>query len=142
MIEAPPRPTSAAVAAALARTSESEPFLADRQVAAIWWGLQTIDSVSGWQLTVWWVRGDLGPLHRAVDPAGLEWIHGCARWPDWQAGPESVVLDPIAHLLTSEQRQRLEHRLKAARCWPPAPMPRASVLPLVVIDDDEELLAS
>jgi hypothetical protein len=111
-------------------------------VAAIWWGLQTIDTMSGWQLTVWWVRGDLGPLHRAVDPAGLEWVHGCARWPDWQAGPESVVLDPIEHLLTSEQRQQLEARLKAARCWPPPPMPVASVLPLVVIDDDEELLAS
>lgn len=142
MIEAPPRPTSAAVAAALARACESEPFLADRQVAAIWWGLQTIDTMSGWQLAVWWVRGDLGPLHRAVDPAGLEWIHGCARWPDWAAGPESVVLDPIEHLLTGEQRQQLEHRLKAARCWPPPPVPVASVLPLVVIDDDEELLAS
>lgn len=136
MIEAPPRPTSAAVAAALTRTSESEPFLADRQVAAIWWGLQTVDTMSGWQLTVWWVRGDLGPLHRAVDPAGLEWVHGCARFPDWQAGPESVALDPIEHLLTSEQRLQLAQRLKAARCWPPAPMPRASVLPLVVIDDE------
>ena len=134
----PPRPTSASVAAALARACDSEPFLADRPVEACWWGLQTIDTVSGWQLAFWWVRGELGPLHRAIDPGGLEWVHGCARWPDWSPG--SVVLDPITHLLTSEQRQQLEARLRAARCWPPAPAPRGSVLPVLQLD--EELLAS
>ena len=134
----PPRPTSAIVAAALARASDSEPFLADRPAAACWWGIQTIDLLTGWQLAFWWVRGELGPLHRAIDPAGLEWIHGCARWPDWSPG--SVVLDPITHLLTSEQRQQLEARLRAARCWPPAPAPRGSVLPVLQLD--EELLAS
>jgi len=79
-------------------------------------------------------------LHRAIDPAGLEWIYGCARWPDWLAGPDAVVLDPIQHLLTDNQRQRLEARLRAAVCWPSAPMPRASVMPLLSLD--EELLAS
>ena len=140
MTDLPPRPTSATVAAALARASDSEPFLADRPAAACWWGIQTIDLLTGWQLSFWWIRGQLGPLHRAIDPAGLEWIHGCARWPDWSAGPEAVVLDPIQHLLTSEQRQQLEARLSAARCWPPATAPRASVLPLLNLD--EELLAS
>ncbi len=140
MTDLPPRPTSATVAAALARASDSEPFLADRPAAACWWGLQTIDMVSGWQLAFWWVRDRLGPLHRAIDPAGLEWTHGCARWPDWSAGPEAVVLDPVQHLLTDHQRQQLEARLRAARCWPPAPAPRASVLPVLQLD--EELLAS
>lgn len=136
MTDLPPRPTSATVAAALARAADSEPFLADRPAADCWWGLQTVDTVTGWQLAFWWVRGELGPLHRAIDPAGLEWIHGCARWPDWSAGPEAVVLDPIQHLLTDHQRQQLEARLRAARCWPPAPMPRASVLPLLNLDEE------
>jgi len=140
MTDLPPRPTSHAVAAALARASDSEPFLADRPVAAIWWGIQTIDTVTGWQLSFWWVRGELGPLHRAIDPIGLEWIHGCARWPDWSAGPEAVALDPIQHLLTACQRQQLEARLRAACCWPEAPAPLSSVLPLLSFD--EELLAS
>jgi hypothetical protein len=134
----PPRPTSASVAAALARACDSEPFLADRPVEQCWWGLQSIDTVSGWQLSFWWIRDELGPLHRAIDPAGLEWCHGCARWPDWS--PRSVVLDPITHLLTDHQRQQLEARLRAARCWPPAPLPQGSVLPVLQLD--EELLAS
>ena len=135
----PPRPTSAAVAAALVQASDSEPFLADRPVGDCC-GLQVIDLVSGWQLSLWWTDGKLGPLHRAIDPAGLEWVYGCARWPDWSAGPDAVVLDPIAHLLTDYQRQQLEARLRAAVCWPPAPMPVGSVMPLLNLD--EELLAS
>jgi len=134
----PPRPTSQAVAAALVRVAGGEALLAGRSVAATWWGLQRLDTVSGWQLAVWWVRGELGPLHQAIDPAGLEWVHGCARWPDWSPG--SVPLDPIAHLLTSDQRQQLEARLRAARCWPAPPAPVGSVLPVLVID--EEVLAS
>ena len=134
MTDLPPRPTSQAVAAALARAADSEPFLADLPVACIWWGLQTIDTVSGWQLVVWWVSGELGPLHRAIDPAGLEWVHGCARWPDWSPG--SVPLDPIAHLLTGDQRQQLEARLRTARCWPAPPAPAGSVLPVLSIDFD------
>lgn len=136
MSDLPPRPTTAAVTAALARAADSEPFLADRSVPEIWWGTQVIDLVSGWQLSIWWVRGQLGPLHRAIDPAGLGWIHGCARWPDWAAGPDSVPLDPIAHGLDAHQRQQLEARLRAARCWPPAPPPRASILPIVVIGEE------
>ncbi len=132
----PPPPTSATVAAALGRVCNSEQFLADRPAAECWWGIQTIDLVGGWQLSFWWIRGELGPLHRAIDPAGLEWCHGCARWPDWSAGPEAEVLDPIQHLLTSNQRQQLEARLRAARCWPPAPAPRASVLPLLQLDEE------
>ena len=134
----PLRPTSASVAAALARACDSEPFLADRPVEQCWWGQQSIDTVTGWQLAFWWVRDELGPLHRAISPQGLEWIHGCARWPDWSPG--SVVLDPIEHLLNAHQRQQLEARLRAARCWPPAPLPQGSVLPVLQLD--EELLAS
>ena len=103
-------------------------------MASAWWGLQRLDTVSGWQLAVWWVRGELGPLHQAIDPDGLEWIHGCARWPDWSPG--SVPLDPITHLLTSDQRQQLESRLRTARCWPAPPAPLGSVLPVLNIDHD------
>ena len=134
MIEAPPRPTSATVAAALVRAADGEALLADRSAAVTWWGVQHLDTVSGWQLAVWWVRGRLGPLHRAIDPAGLEWIHGCARWPDWSPG--SVPLDPIEHLLTSEQRQQLQARLSTALCWPAPQAPMASIMPLLDLSDD------
>jgi hypothetical protein len=130
----PPRPTSHAVAAALVRAAAGEPLLADRRSTCDQLELQRIDLVSGWQLAIWWRGGQLGPLHQAIDPDGLEWVHGCARWPDWPAGPESVVLDPIEHLLTSEQRQQLERRLRDARCWPAPPAPVGSVWPVVQID--------
>jgi hypothetical protein len=47
-----------------------------------------------------------------------------------------VPLDPIAHLLTSDQCQQLEARLRTARCWPAPPAPVGSVLPVLVIDEE------
>ena len=133
----PPRPTSHAVAAALVRAAGGEALLADRRSSCELLELQTVDLVSGWQLAIWWESGVIGPLHQAIDPDGLQWIHGCARWPDWSAGPESVVLDPIEHLLTSEQRQQLQARLGDARCWPAPLPPLRSVLPLIGVGDEE-----
>lgn len=120
--ELPPRPASEDVAAALIRIADGEAFLSDLRPDETDHHLQVIDAISGWQLAVWWVRGQMGPLHAAVDPAGLQWVYGCGRWPDWCAGPEAVPLDPIAHLLTAEQRASLRMVLLSATCWPPRPV--------------------
>ena len=140
MTDAPPRPTSAAVAAALVQAAEGEPLLANAPGSAIPWGLQTIDTLSRWQLCVWWRDGHMGPLHSAIDPAGLQWVYGCARWPDWLAGPEAVVLDPIRHLLTDEQRQGLHAALLDAVCWPAPDLPPEPEPPPLRPLTDEELL--
>ena len=123
---APPRPTSAAVAAALIAAADGAPLLADQPVAELWHGTQWITMASGWRFAVWWHPGEImGPLHEAVSPEGLQWVYGCARWPDWEAGPEAVVLDPIRHLLSDDQRARLRARLLTCSCWPaPIQQPR------------------
>lgn len=137
----PPRPTNEAVAAALVAVAQGLPFLANLQPSEADHDLQRLDTVTGWRLAIWWRHGEMGPLHDATDPAGLQWIYGCARWPDWNAGPAAVVLDPIRHLLTDDQRQTLRVRLMRAVCWPPveqAPM----VTPEPMAWTDDELLAA
>ena len=55
---------------------------------------------------------------------GAHWTSGCDRWPDWNAGPAAVVLDPLTHLISPEHRERLRQRLLTCRCWPePDPLP-------------------
>jgi len=125
----PPRPTSEAVAAALIAAADGAPLLADQPVAELVHGTQRITMASGWRFGVWWSPDEvMGPLHEATDPAGLRWIYGCARWPDWEAGPAAVVLDPIRHLLTDDQRTRLRARLLTCSCWP-APIQHAGPEP-------------
>ena len=117
--ERPPRPTREALAAVLTAAAAGAPLVADRPVAEVRWGVQRVDMASGWQLAIWWhADGLMGPLHGAVAPDGGEWTFGCDRWPDWLAGPDAVVLDPIEHLLDGEQRERLRARLLACSCWP------------------------
>jgi len=118
-------PSRTALAAALVQAAESEPFLADRSVVQIGWGVQRIDMASGWVWLIWWKPdAELGPLSAARAPDGAEWTYGCDRWPDWNAGPDAVVLDPLRHLITAEQRERLRARLLDATCWPaPEPPP-------------------
>lgn len=118
--QAPPRPSHEAVADALRSIAAGESFLADLLPDETDHHLQVIDLVSGWRLAIWWVRGQMGPLHAAADPAGLQWVYGCGRWPDWCAGPEAVPLDPIAHLLSDQERAALRVVLEGASCWPPA----------------------
>lgn len=123
------------LAAVLAQAAEAEPLLADRPVAEIGHGLQRVDLANGWQLVVWWVGGELGPLHQASGPRGERWSYGCDRWPDWLAGPAAVVLDPLVHLLEPGHREQLAARLRVCSCWPaPAPLPAellGSLLPSV-----------
>ena len=126
-----PPPTNAAVAAALIAAADGAPLLANlsgREISPsiISPDLQWIDMASGWKLVIWWAGGSIGPLHRATAPDGASWTLGCARWPDWNAGPQAEVLDPIRHLLTPEQRERLRVRLLDCTCWPeqqPPPLP-------------------
>ena len=121
----PAPPSRATLAAVLAQAAESERLLADRPAADIYWGLQRIDLANGWTLRVWWLpEQQLGPLHAAHAPDGGYWTWGCDRWPDWDAGLDAVVLDPLQHLITSEQRERLRQRLLNCSCWPaPEPLP-------------------
>lgn len=115
----PPRPTSEAVAAALIAAADGAPLLADQPVSELVHGPQRITMANGWRFAVWWHPCErMGPLHEAVSPEGLRWIYGCARWPDWDAGPAAVVLDPIRHLLSDDQRARLRVRLLTCSCWP------------------------
>jgi hypothetical protein len=46
-----------------------------------------------------------------------------------------VVLEPLRHLLTDEQRERLRQRLLACSCWPePDPLPEPPRLTAEQID--------
>jgi hypothetical protein len=123
--QSPAPPSRAALAAVLAQAAEAGcALLADRPVMGINWGLQRIDLASGWSLRVWWRNGEVGPLHSALAPDGGYWTWGCDRWPDWDAGGVAVVLDPLTHLITPEQREQLRQRLMDCSCWPtPEPLP-------------------
>gem|GEM_PF-1522652 len=124
-IEPPAPPSRAALAAVLAQAGEPDcPLLADRPVSDAG-GAQRIDLANGWRLSLWWHPGpELARLWAATAPDGGIWTLGCDRWPDWNAGPEAVVLEPLRHLLTDEQRARLQQRLLNCGCWPePDPLP-------------------
>ena len=140
----PPRPSHEAVAAALVAVADGLPFLANVQPSEADHNLLRLDLVSGWQLAIWWRLGELGPLHSATDPQGLQWIYGCGRWPGWDAGPAAVVLDPIRHFLDDGQRQALRQRLMAAICWPAPepPPPRDLPEPEWTLDELLDLLPS
>jgi hypothetical protein len=143
--EPPAPPSRAVLAAVLARAANGERLLADRPVDPIDWCTQRVDLASGWTLQVSWEPGQrMGPLFGALSPGGDFWTYGCDRWPDWNAGPEAVVLDPLTHLITPEQRERLRQRLLTCRCWPeldplPAPPPRSAeeVERLLTFDPEE-----
>jgi hypothetical protein len=124
-IQPPAPPSRAALAAVLARAVNGEPLLADRPVDPLDWCAQRVELQSGWTLRIAWEPGQqMGPLFGALSPDGGHWTYGCDRWPDWNAGPAAVVLDPLTHLVSPEQRERLRQRLLTCRCWPePDPLP-------------------
>jgi hypothetical protein len=109
---APPPPSGDAVAAALIAVAsgavpvEAWPVRADEPLdrQQVWAG-------NGWRFAFWWQLGVLHRLAVALAPGGGRWEYGCGRWPDWTAGPDAVVLDPIHHLLTPEQHAQLQARL-------------------------------
>jgi hypothetical protein len=123
----PPAPPSrAALAAVLAQVAEPDcRLLADQMPDENDWVTQRVDLASGWSLWVHWVPGlIMERLFAAQAPDGARWTFGCDRWPDWNAGPAAVVLDPLTHLITPEQRERLRQRLLTCNCWPePDPLP-------------------
>ena len=122
----PPAPPSrAALSAVLVQAADGAPLLANRPVDPLDWCAQRVDLQNGWRLCVCWDSGAV--MDRLIDawaPDGAHWTYGCDRWPDWNAGPAAVVLDPLTHLITPEQRERLRQRLLTCRCWPePDPLP-------------------
>ena len=124
----PSPPSREALAVALAQAAESEPLLADRSVDPWNFPRQRIDLASGWQLWFLWSPDQqLATLSEARAPNGGRWTWGCDRWPDWDASAEAVALNPLEHLLTPGQRQRLQERLLNCNCWPepdpPPPLP-------------------
>jgi len=118
----PTSPSRAALAAVLVQAAEGEPLLADRPVSNAG-GAQRIDLANGWSLRIWWHHGRISHLHGALAPDGGCWTWGCDRWPDWNAGPDAVVLDPLTHLITPEQREQLRQRLLTCNCWPARELP-------------------
>jgi hypothetical protein len=122
LTQPPAPPSRAALAAVLAQAAEDEPLLADQPGGGL--RLQRVDLANGWRLGVLWFLGDQPALRSASAPDGAYWSHGCDRWPDWGAGPDAVVLEPLQHLITPEQRERLRQRLLTCSCWPePDPLP-------------------
>jgi hypothetical protein len=148
-IKPPAPPSRAALAAVLAQAAEPDcRLLADHMPAENDWTTQRIDLASGWILWVHWLPGlTMERLFAAQAPDGARWSYGCDRWPDWLAGPEAVVLEPLRHLLSDEQRQRLHQRLLTCSCWPepdplPAPPPRSAEEVERLLTFDVEEMAS
>ena len=86
------------------------------------WAVQTI-RVNNWRLAILWHGDKVDHLSTTDDPLGRHWSYGCDRWPSWEAGPDSVPLCPIRHLLTAAQLHALEARLLATPADPEPPMP-------------------
>ena len=124
-IESPAPPSRAALAAVLAQAAEGKPLLANRPVPFFDWFTQRVDIVNGWKLWIRWLPdGRMDLLDSALSPGGGYWSYGCDRWPDWDAGPGAVELNPLDHLISPEQRERLRQRLLICSCWPePDPLP-------------------
>ena len=99
------------------------------------WASQTV-RVKGWRLCFLWYGHDIDHLSTADAPQGHHWSYGCDRWPSWEAGPDSVPLCPIRHLLTAAERQALEARLLATPADPEPPTP-VNVPTVDEIMDDE-----
>jgi hypothetical protein len=96
---------------------------------------QQVWAGSGWRFAFWWQLGVLHRLAVALAPGGARWEYGCGRWPDWTAGPDAVVLDPIHHLLTTEQRAQLQARLLGCRQRPRPPVPEYFTRPWPSLDE-------
>jgi len=79
--------------------------------------------VPGWWLWIVWTGQTIDHLSRAHVFDGRRWSYGCDRWPNWEAGADSVPLCPITHLLTPSMRSALEARLMAAPCRPAPELP-------------------
>jgi hypothetical protein len=121
----PAPPSRAALAAVLAQAAEPDCWLLANGPAEESVLSQRVDMANGWRLWIRWkLCNQLDMLWAATAPDGAHWSYGCDRWPDWGAGPDAVVLDPIHHLMSPEQRERLRQRLLTCSCWPePEPLP-------------------
>ena len=96
---------------------------------------QQVWASSGWRFAFWWQLGVLHRLAVALAPDGGRWEYGCSRWPDWLAGFDAVVLDPIPHLLIPEQRAQLQARLLTCPLRPRPPVPEYFTRPWPSLDE-------
>jgi hypothetical protein len=148
--ETPAPPTGEQLAEVLLAAADGAILLADRPGRDIDSGHQRVDVLAPalgglWRLLLWWDGrwwdpGDrLQRLSSAVAPGGGWWGYGCQRWPDWDAGPAAVILNPLQHLMSDGDRDRLRVRLLDCRCWPPLPQPRWNAPPIGEIWSEAEL---
>ena len=134
--QGPPAPSGDAVAAALiAVASGAVPVEAWAVQADELLNRQQVWASSGWRFAFWWQLGVLHRLAVALAPDGGRWEYGCSRWPDWTAGPDAVVLDPVHHLLTLEQRAQLQARLLTCPLRPRPPVPEYFTRPWPSLDE-------
>jgi hypothetical protein len=115
------RPTRADLVAILHQALDPEvPIITDKRPDES--GLYQLQNVwlQGWRLAILWYDRTIDHLSTADAPQGRHWSYGCDRWPSWAAGPDSVPLCPIRHLLNDAERQALEARLLANPPKPPA----------------------
>ena len=121
--------------------SGDDPAVVNRSVEDLGWGLQSIRLVSGWRLRVWWLDdGTMGPLSGAKAPDGRTWVLGCDRWPDWLAGSQSEVLDPLQHLVTPLDRLAITELLRVAEVVEPPMLPDPPPVEWIPWTDDELML--
>jgi len=96
---------------------------------------QQVWAGDGWRFAFWWRSGELYRLAVALAPDGGRWEYGCGRWPDWLAGPDAVVLDPVHHLLSCHQRAQLQARLLTCPLRPRPPVPEYFTRPWPSLDE-------
>jgi hypothetical protein len=104
------------------------------------WAVQTV-RVAGWRLAILWHGNHIDHLSTTDDPLGRHWSYGCDRWPSWEAGPDSVPLCPIQHLLSGNERKALKNRLLATGADPEPPLPvNVPTVDQIMTDDYMELM--
>ena len=100
------------------------PFLAERPMQEVGWGLMRIELLTLWRIALLLKpKGSDGGLDmgltwvdRADTPDGRCWEYGCQR-DDWTLGPDSRLVEPL-EFLSAEQRLALTEELRHAVCWP------------------------
>lgn len=129
----------------------TERIIANKRGDQIYWGHQWVEliMVEGW--AGWWRFGFfwnhrcwneedyLERLSVAITPDGSRWEYGCDRWPSWDDGSSAVILEPLRHLLTPEERMAINNRLLVCPCWPEELQLQVNAPPLDQIWTPEEL---
>lgn len=140
--EDPPRPSRQELASMLQGLAAGDDVpVVNRSVESLGWGIQSVRLASGWRLRVWWLDdGSMGPLSGAMAPDGRRWVLGCDRWPDWEAGSQAEILDPLQHLITPLDRLAIGELLQIAEVVEPQPLPEPAPVEWVPWTEEELML--